>query len=428
MTLVLTTLRCPDGVRPETREIEQGEISIGRSQESDWTLPDPGRVLSKRHCLVTRRGDAWELTDTSSNGTSLKHEPAPLGRNATRVLRDGDRLILGPYEIEVALRDRVSDVPLDGTMGGTTGLSDPSLFSIAVALPPDMDDSSIPGASPQPVADRAPVEAQHFRPPSVRFDLLPEDWDADLAPPMPPTRPDPIERPGAAAPEQPSPIPDPAPPRQPHPTGADGEAFAAFLDGAGVSAAAPEDVPAALRELGRAFRAMVIGLRRMVITRAAIKSEFRIDRTMIRPVGNNPLKFSADDDDALRALLGRARPGDMPAERAVGEAMRDMRLHELAVTTAMQQAARDLLAALAPEPPAHDLRPGSLDKFPGAATRRKARLWDAYAVLHARTVRALDDDFDSVFGKSFVRAYERVMAELRVQESDAPSDMRGGEP
>ena len=35
--------------------------------------------------------------------------------------------------------------------------------------------------------------------------------------------------------------------------------------------------------------------------------------------------------------------------------------------------------------------------------------FEHYATVHARTVEALSDDFDSVFGKAFARAYERVV-------------------
>ena len=42
-----------------------------------------------------------------------------------------------------------------------------------------------------------------------------------------------------------------------------------------------------------------------------IKDEFRIEQTMIRASGNNPLKFSLDDDDAMNTLLGLGRRGSM---------------------------------------------------------------------------------------------------------------------
>ena len=100
--------------------------------------------------------------------------------------------------------------------------------------------------------------------------------------------------------------------------------------------------------LGKAFRNLVAGLRAVLIARAAIKGEFRIEQTMIQARGNNPLKFSADDDDALAALLGTGRRTDMAPHEAVADALRDIRLHELASMAAMQAAVRALLDGFDP--------------------------------------------------------------------------------
>jgi len=167
----------------------------------------------------------------------------------------------------------------------------------------------------------------------------------------------------------------------------------------------PADPVAAMEALGAAFRALVSGLRMTLIARSAIKGEFRIEQTMIRARGNNPLKFSADDDDALTALLGTGRRTGMGPEEAVADALRDMRLHELATIAAMQEAMRALLARLDPAGVADAGGRGRV------ASQRKARAWDAYEKLHAATVQALADDFDSVFGKAFARAYEQALRE-----------------
>ena len=147
-------------------------------------------------------------------------------------------------------------------------------------------------------------------------------------------------------------------------------------------------------------------LDRHLIRRASIKGEFRIEQTMVRASGNNPLKFSAGDEDAMAALLGIGRRNTMPASQAVTEALRDMRLHELATMAAMQTAVRALLAQLDPAGIEKTLGANTLDKLPG---QRKARAWDAFAAVHAKTTLALSDDFDSVFGKAFARAYEQAL-------------------
>jgi hypothetical protein len=45
--------------------------------------------------------------------------------------------------------------------------------------------------------------------------------------------------------------------------------------------------------------------------------------------------------------------------------------------------------------------------------QRKARAWEAFEALFAQTSHALADDFDSVFGRAFARAYEQALNETR---------------
>jgi len=52
------------------------------------------------------------------------------------------------------------------------------------------------------------------------------------------------------------------------------------------------------------------------------------------------------------------------------------------------------------------------------AMQRKAHAWDAFEQLHARISQALTDDFDSIFGKAFARAYERALAEISTREPE----------
>ncbi len=136
---------------------------------------------------------------------------------------------------------------------------------------------------------------------------------------------------------------------------------------------------------------------------------------MIQARGNNPLKFSAGDEDAVASLLGAGRRTDMAPDEAVADALRDIRLHELASMAAMQAAVRSVLDGLEPAKLRASAEQGGLTLLPA---QRKARAWDAYEALHARTVQALSDDFDSVFGKAFARAYERALQEVSAKEQE----------
>ncbi len=448
MTLTLSMLRCPDTVPPQTRTVTGGEFSIGRGAANDWVLPDPERFLSGRHCLLAYRSGGWQIADLSTNGTFLNSEAEPIGHGAARELRDGDRLRLGAYELELRVAEAAPaplaldrNDPLDPFAAPVRGALDPFAapgqqaldqdpllrprpeqdpFAIGLAPPsvnlpadydplmPEPDEAPFAGPT-QP--DHSPHLEDAFAVPAARA-VLPEDWDRELGPQGPAVAPPPI----AVEPVPPVPAaigPMPAAPASPAPAPAAtmpaaGDLLADFLRGAGLPDARPTDPAVTMERLGAAFRAFVAGLRQALIARAAIKGELRIETTLIRSRGNNPLKFSADDDDALLALIGAGRRTEMDAAAAVSEALRDIRLHELATIAAMQTAVRALLAELDPAKLRRSAERGGLDFVP---LQKKAHAWDAFAAHHADLTQALADNFDSAFGKAFARAYERALAE-----------------
>ncbi len=473
MTLTLSMLRCPDDVAPETRTVSGGEFSIGRGAENDWVLPDPERGLSKRHCVLAFHAGGWQVADVSTNGTFMNREGEPIGRDQVRDLRDGDRLCFGAYEIEVhidaARSQRMANVL--GSAAVRRSADPPELFALdpfasssnrekdgrlqrdpfldqdlvedpfssgigssPVSLPADYDPLA---PNPTDRGFRGPTQSDHtphiedaFSPPNARS-VLPEDWDREVRSPSSSPVAAPVGEPAPqSAPIPPplatkaalldEPISAPAPVRStppgsasPHPAE---ELLAAFLRGAGLTDLHLEDPTLVMEALGAAFRAIVSGLRQAMIARAAVKGEFRIEQTMIRARGNNPLKFSMGDDDALAALMGAGRRSEMGAVEAVSDALRDIRLHELATMAAMQSAVRALLAEFEPGKLAQAAEHGGLTLI---AAQRKAHAWDAFERLHARITAALMDDFDSVFGKAFARAYEGALAEISAKEPNA---------
>ena len=47
------------------------------------------------------------------------------------------------------------------------------------------------------------------------------------------------------------------------------------------------------------------------------------------------------------------------------------------------------------------------------AANRKAKLWDQFVALYGTIAAEAEDDFHSLFGKAFVKAYEEQMARLK---------------
>jgi type VI secretion system protein ImpI/type VI secretion system protein len=178
--------------------------------------------------------------------------------------------------------------------------------------------------------------------------------------------------------------------------------LAAFLAGAGLppGLGANVDPDAALRALGAAFHAAISGMRQLLIARADVKREFRIEQTMLRSAGNNPVKFAASDEQALASLLSA---GPQAGPRAVRETVEDLTAHQVATLAATQAAARALLARLAPEG-----IEGADGGGGGLFASKDKRLWEAYKRLHQQVTEQFDDDFDSAFGKEFARAYEQA--------------------
>ena len=188
-------------------------------------------------------------------------------------------------------------------------------------------------------------------------------------------------------------------------------ALAAFLDGAGMPQLRTDrDPDETLRAAGAVFRALVEGIREVLMSRAAIKNELRVEQTMMRARDNNALKFSVTPEEAIAALLLPERTGYKPALAATHEAFADVRSHEMAVMAGMQTALLGLLRRFDPAILEERLQPGRLDSFlPGA---RKARIWELFCATYKDIAREAEDDFQSVFGREFARAYEAQMKKL----------------
>ena len=438
MTLKLVMIRCPDNVAPERREVRGGEFSIGRGRDNEWVIPDPERHLSKRHCrLVYSVGD-WELHDLSANGTFLNGASDPVGQGSAEKLRNGDRIKFGLYEIEVMIDEDAEGAAPD--RGRSLASLRPDDVAMREPLPARSDirhydrrrqrrpDAIVrlavgrlqfadpaggfrsPGAQPGALRGHATRPCSRAR---ERLPPAPAGGDhsrrlgyRDACRPRPPTArpPHPPMPQEVAAPAPPRPEPAPLPP-----PASDSGLAAAFLRGVGLSEANLTDPEKTLERIGAAMRATVNGLRQTLMARASIKDEFRIEQTIIRASGNNPLKFSLDDDDALATLLGTGRRSGMGPEEAIAEAFNDLRLHELATVSAMQEAVRVLLAQFEPDSVERKVGSSALQIHPA---QKKARAWDAFVQLHGHVTQALSDDFDSVFGKAFARAYEQAIDKL----------------
>jgi type VI secretion system protein len=304
--------------------------------------------------------------------------------------------------------------------------------------------------------DHLAGEQQYFKPPEAAIEQIPEDWSQTdfpaaqepvfSAPAIPETgserlapspekaqpegaeaEPPPLSGPQAsispAAPSaretlrEPDAISRPAPtPGAAVPTPRPKESSAAlqaFLQGAGVDLATlpPGDTDAILNELGRIFHIVVEGMMDVLAARSRLKSEFRARMTMIGPVRNNPLKFSADADEALRHLVIKQEKGYLAPIDAFTEGFQDIKDHEIATMAGMRAAFNLVLQRFDPE----SLRK-TFDRGPRHAglltLMKKARYWDLYTEFYRDLLRDAEDNFQEMFGEEFARAYEEQIGRL----------------
>lgn len=427
---------------PESRTFEDRGLTIGRGADNDWVIDDPSRTLSKNHCLIDYIDDRYVLFDLSANGTFVNDTNAPVGRSNSVVLSDGDRIWIGDCEFAVRLSG--TEAP---AAGYSIDVDDPA--AAPFGIDPDRDQPASPRMSntehwpadadadpfagepgqPGPAAesDHLPTERAAFRPPQVRFEAIPEDWDEQVpaAPDdraRPPPKPPPAEAQTTHAPpdvpEPPSPEPPPAepprvePPRDEltaPPAAAPADLIKIVLEAAGLDPAQlpPERAEALARTIGSIFRATAQGLIESLDARTTLKTEFRIERTAIRPRDNNPLKFSATAEEALVAILSPPLPAFAGGAEAIEEAFRDIRNHELATIGGMEAALGHLLQSLAPQ--AVEAAVAGTTSGLGAVlpAARKARLWDAYVARHRQVSETASESIRDLFGPAFAEGYER---------------------
>jgi type VI secretion system protein ImpI len=106
MTLTLTIeneTSLPNGAPVSVKVTDKRNLDIGRGAHLDWTLPDPSRFISGKHCEVRYRDEAYWLYDVSTNGTFLNDNSRRI--HTPHKLCDGDRLAIGSYIIAVTIED-----------------------------------------------------------------------------------------------------------------------------------------------------------------------------------------------------------------------------------------------------------------------------------------------------------------------------------
>jgi type VI secretion system protein ImpI len=337
----------PTGYAARDRHFE-----IGR-ENCDWTLPDPDKFISGRHCEVRYEAGAFWLHDVSRNGTFINGSSQRMA--GPHRLGHGDRVLIGRYVIFVSIDDERA----------TTGHRQSSLGSTQ---------REMPAATGQP----------------LEFGNEPFFNSAE-------------QRSGQRAPASPSSLqatPLPSPGQRPDAN----EVLREIAIGAGISpellqARDPHDVAA---EIGRVLRTVVEELTLLLKARAAARVLAKsAHRTMISAADNNPLKFVPGTDDILEIMFARRRAGYLDARHSIEDAFHDLKTHEFATYAAMQAALSRLLDDLSPEAIGKKLPPTSFSS-------KKSQAWDAFVATWRTMEESHENGMLDIFLSYFSEAYGKA--------------------
>ncbi|MBY3347996.1 type VI secretion system-associated FHA domain protein TagH [Rhizobium laguerreae] len=412
ITLRITNVdRLPDG-GPTIFTTADDRFEIGRDPFREWTLPDPQRHVSGRHCEIMKGPGGYVLNDISRNGTFVNGAQQRV--KSPYLLQNGDMLMIGDYVIIVQLT-QVASAPSssgdwangdDDDMWGAGPSSreqqDRRLFEPEARRPatPDFVGSHLD----LPRSDVAPRQSEQnddvfagFSPKDIaagsRFDRSSISAGESA-----------IAGSQRAASEEPVRSRD----QGRYQRNDEGQLYsnerllAAFCQGAGL---APDmlktrDAEDLFRELGSVVLMLTGQTSLLLRARASAKAMVRTsNRTMIEASNNNPLKFMADPAEALQIMLARDRAGYLDTLQSFRSAFDDLKKHELATYAAMQKALSRLLADLAPE--AVEAKVNS-----GPFSNRKAKAWETFVSRWEAKTEANANGMLDVFLTYFAEAYQ----------------------
>ncbi len=381
--------------------------TIGRGTDNAWILPDPERYLSGKHVRIDFRAGAYVLVDTSSNGTYVNGAQVPLGKFHDYVLKDGDYIRLGEYELLVTI-DKSNDFPPDpGAIVAYDGQAPSAAVKKSTAndLGEDLDLSQLLEPSDQLAVESGvrPRDAygQAVSPPRA---APPPAQEASATPWHMMTRPLKVEDFAAAM--------APAP-RPQNPALYEGDydlGLATFCRGAGVDprTITPEARAGALQLAGQLLREAVLGLMDLNHGLNEFRNRFRISAPP-KDGPESPLNLSQGVDEALVRLLTTVstRAGSVEAIR---ENFRELKAQNAASFAAMRAAFEEFLGRVDPK----DLE----ERFDRATkrgvfgTQNKGKYWELYTEMFTGLAQRPAEGFPHLFTEAFAKAYEAKLRTL----------------
>jgi len=164
--------------------------------------------------------------------------------------------------------------------------------------------------------------------------------------------------------------------------------------------------------VGEVMREMVSGLMQVLGSRSSIKNEFRMNVTTIQPVENNPLKFSANIDDALENMFIKQGNAYKNPVESVRDGFDGIAEHQVAILAGIRAAFKGVIERF--DPILLEQRFSKQKKSGIMPGSQKAKNWELYLEYYNDLAGDIDNSFQYLFGDEFVQAYEDQLQQLVV--------------
>ncbi|TMP16302.1 type VI secretion system-associated FHA domain protein TagH [Pseudoalteromonas sp. S2721] len=410
----------------DAKKVVKNELTFGRSEQCDWYLPDPEKVISGRHGKIVKETDGFYVYDYSTNGLFVNFSVSPLGKENKHRLSDGDVFTIGDYQIESTIQQANQPQGFESQINSFNPLQ-PELKSSTEDFSGSAERQVAHDSSN--VLEEAIVAPTFTEAPSDNIDIfsqqslsqpIPEDWDelAQLSAtaeekensvPVLPAEEPVISTPAVndskpfnngnsaiaannasvSAPVKDNQIPNSS------------KLISSFLNGLSVN----EKLSAELQNedtwqrMGECFKLFLEGSMDLIRQRTNIKNQLKLNHTTFKVEQNNPLKFSATIDDVMQNLFVRNSASFLPANEAIKESFVDTKLHEQGLLAGATGALNGLLEQLSPDGiKAQSNNGGLLSSLPAYGGASSWRIYnELYADItddvKAKGVLAFSDDF-----------------------------------
>ncbi len=185
-----------------------------------------------------------------------------------------------------------------------------------------------------------------------------------------------------------------------------------FCEGAGLDASllSSEDPAEIMRRAGAAYRQMVLGIGDLMAERDRARGHYKLSRTTIGGVNNNPFKWAPTQRLAIDLLLAGSS-SFLTGPAALQASFRDIKRHLIATFAGLHGS---LAAAI------NTFDPKSIDAAAGArATLLKSRgaLLNEVAARHADLAKQIGGGEPGSLDSAFVAAYDAAEAQAMVGDA-----------